>query len=267
MGKCIFCSCEAKLTGEHIWSAWIGRLLAPRTSGFNFSYYDTQTGERREWSQPTMDQKTKLVCKPCNEGWMSEIEDNASRTLSGIVRDGSQVCLLPSGIVSLATFSFKCAILANHMAPNEEPFFSPFIRHRFKDNLEIPSSVQMWIGDFQGTARWSGRWNIRYVKSSNDSTHDLEFYTFNFVAGRLATQVIAKSWAKLHRRGRELPLVHFIPAWDEALTEFWPNPRARPIVWPPPKHFVDDSFNDLVDRLSGTVTLSFSKHRPAHLSV
>jgi hypothetical protein len=29
MGKCIFCSREAELTGEHIWSAWTARLLAP----------------------------------------------------------------------------------------------------------------------------------------------------------------------------------------------------------------------------------------------
>ncbi len=188
---------------------------------------------------------------------MSGVEDGASRALSGIVRDGSPVCLLPSGLVSLAVFSFKCAILANHMAPNEEPFFSPFIRHRFKDDLEIPSSVQMWMGDFQGSARWSGRWNLRYVKSSNDSAHNLEFYTFNFVAGRLAIQVIAKRWAKLHQRGRKLPLVHFIPAWDEALIEFWPGPRIQPIVWPPPKHFVDESFDDLVDRLSGIITMSF----------
>jgi hypothetical protein len=267
MGKCIFCSREAKLTGEHIWSAWIARLLAPHVSGFNFSYYDTQTGELREWSQPTMDQKTKLVCKACNEGWMSEVEDSASRTLSGIVRDGSPVCLLTGGIVALAAFSFKCAILATHMAPNEGPFFNPFIRHRFRDSLELPSSVQMWVGHFQGAARWSGRWNVRYVKSSSDSAHDLEFYVFNFVAGRLATQVIAKRWAKLHRRGQELPLVHFEPTWDEALTEFWPNPRRLPIVWPPPKHFVDDSFHDLVDRLSGTATLSFSVNPATHARI
>ncbi len=257
MGKCIFCSRDAKLTGEHIWSAWIGRLLPSHISGFNFSYHDTQTGERREWSQPTMDQKTKLVCKPCNEGWMSKVEDGASRTLSGTVRDGSPVCLLPNGIVSLAAFSFKCAVLANHMAPNEEPFFSPFMRHRFRDNLEIPPGVQMWIGDFQGAARCSGRWNISYVRSSSGSTHDLEFYVFNFVANRLAAQVIAKKWAKLHRRGRELPFVHFDPGWDEALTEFWPSSGNLPIVWPPPKHFVDDSFQDLASRLSGTATLSF----------
>jgi hypothetical protein len=151
------------------------------------------------------------------------------------------------------------------MAPKEEPFFSPFIRHRFKDVLEIPSGVQMWIGDFQGAARWSGRWNLRYVKSSNDSAYDLEFYTFNFVAGRLAIQVIAKRWAKLHQRGRELPLVHFDPGWDEALTEFCPNPRDQRIVWPPPKHFVDNSFDDLVDRLSGNVTMSFSNHPAAYV--
>lgn len=266
MGKCIFCSREAKLTGEHIWSAWISRLLGPHVSGFNFSYYDTQTGERREWSQPTMNQKTRLVCKLCNERWMSNIEDDASTALSGIVRDGSPVCLLSSGITSLARFSFKCAILANHMALNEEPFFSPFVRHRFKDNLEIPSGVQMWIGDFQGAARWSGRWNIRYVKSSSGSQHDIEFYIFNFVAGHLLTQVISKRWTGLHRRGQELPLVHFDAAWDQALIEFWPpNPRGLATVWPPPKHFVDGSFHDLADRLSGVVTLSFSANNSVHV--
>ena len=79
--------------------------MAPYTSGFNFRHYDTQTGKRREWSQPTMDQKTKLVCKSCNEGWMSELENNASRTLSGIVRDGSPVCL-PANWNSVASCIF-----------------------------------------------------------------------------------------------------------------------------------------------------------------
>ena len=76
--------------------------------------------------------------------------------------------------------------------------------------------------------------------------------------GRLAIQVIAKRWTKLHERGQELPLVHFDPTWDEALTQFWPVPRGQPIVWPPPKNFVDQSFNDLVERSSVAATMSFS---------
>ena len=188
---------------------------------------------------------------------MSQLEDRASTALSGIILHGARVSLLPRGIASLAAFSFKCAIIANHMSSDKEPFFTPFIRHRFRETFEVPNGVQMWFGAFQGMSAYSGKFDARYIKSSSDAAHDLDFYVFTFAAGRLTSQVVAVRWARLHRRGQELPTVHFDAFWDQAATEFWPSHHGLPVLWPPPKYFDDDTIREFTDRVSGSVTVSF----------
>jgi hypothetical protein len=188
---------------------------------------------------------------------------NLLALLPGIENDfhhiADSVSLLPRGIASLAKFTFKCAIIANHMSLGGEPFFTPFARHRFRETLEIPDGVQMWFGAFQGMSRYSGKFDARYIKSSSDATHDLDFYVFTFAAGRLTSQVVATRWTKLHRRGQELPAVHFDAFWDQAATEFWPSHHGLPILWPPPKYFGDDTIQEFTNRLSGSVTVSFPR--------
>jgi hypothetical protein len=188
---------------------------------------------------------------------MSELEDDASKALSDMMLHGAKVSLLPRGIAVLALFSLKCAIIANHMGPDREPFFSPFVRRRFRESLEIPDGIQMWFGSFRGMSRYSGRFNIRYIKSSSDAAYDLDFYTFTFAAGRLTSQVVATRWAKLHRRTQQLPTVRFPHFWDEGTSEFWPVRSSSSPVWPPPKYLNDDAMQEFTNRLSGSVTLNF----------
>src|SRR5437870_1568909 len=164
MRECAFCVRQAaKLTGEHVWSAWIVELLKPLTSGYRFTRWD-ETGAYKKWHSPKMDQKTNVVCKDCNEGWMSDIETEAKQTLSWIIRDGARVSLLTRGIVTLAVFAFKCAVVANYMALNESPFFTPHTRHRFRESLIIPAGVHMWLAAFQGKHLFAGRFIAYYAK-------------------------------------------------------------------------------------------------------
>src|SRR5438093_593692 len=115
MAQCAFCNQAAKLSGEHVWSDWIGELLHPLVKTFYFDRWDTSTGKTIRWRKPKLNEKTNVVCKTCNNVWMSSIEGNAKNTLSWIIRDGAPVSLLPRGIASFATFAFKCAVIANHM--------------------------------------------------------------------------------------------------------------------------------------------------------
>jgi hypothetical protein len=262
MARCAFCGWEGKLSGEHVWSAWIANLLAPHATGFNFHHHNTETSKTYRWQKATMDEKANVVCKTCNEGWMSDIEASARTTLSHIIRDGAPVSLLPRGITALARFAFKCAVVSNHMSPDGGgPFFSSFIRRRFKESLEIPSGVEMWVGAFQGFYKYGGLFNSRYVKSDADATHDLGFYVFTFAAGHLAFQVVAKKWTQLHHAARTLPSVHFESIWDQAAIRFWPNQHGLPASWPPTHYLDSDTIQDFTARLSGRVNLGFSVAR------
>jgi len=79
--KCIFCG-AGKLTAEHFWPEWAASILP---NGRDPSYYDfaqnhdPRTGEirrtrhyRRQGLVTT--KRLRVVCGPCNNGWMSRLE-------------------------------------------------------------------------------------------------------------------------------------------------------------------------------------------------
>jgi hypothetical protein len=258
MRKCAFCSSEAKLTGEHVWSAWIGKLLASKSSKqFNVSRKYRNADDARTWTQRTIDHKTKVVCKSCNEGWMSDLEGAAKATLSGIIRDAAPVSLLSRGVDSLAAFAFKCAVVADHTSPNGTPFFSPHIRHKFRECGEIPAGVRMWIAAFQGISRTSCRFNSYYSKPNAAYMGEFDFFVFTYAAGHLALQVVAPRWKRLHLHRRRLPRVIADSLWDATTVEFWPTP-GLPLSWPPSRCLDDGSFRAFTDRFSRTMRVGLA---------
>jgi hypothetical protein len=204
-----------------------------------------------------MDQKTNVVCKPCNEGWMSDLEADARITLSGIIRDAAPVSLLPRGIASLSAFAFKCAVVANHMNPQDEPFFRPYMRHRFKDSRWIPDGVQMWVAAFQGEYRASGIFNAYYAKPTISPLNDLDLYVFTFAAGHLAFQVLALKWRHLHRAGDMFPIIAPEDYWQKAAVQFWPT-SGTPVCWPPSQYLDDESVKAFQDRFSTMIKVAIA---------
>jgi hypothetical protein len=104
------------MSGEHIFSEWMGHLLGPnRPKKFTFRQYDRAGTTLKTWKQGDLDWTAKVVCEPCNNGWMSDIEEkHAKPTLTGII-EGRPVSLLTRGIASIAIFGFKVAVIADHM--------------------------------------------------------------------------------------------------------------------------------------------------------
>jgi len=188
---------------------------------------------------------------------MSDLESAAKATLSGIIRDGAPVSLLSRGVESLAAFAFKCAVVADHMSPNGAPFFSPHVRHRFREHLEIPDGIRMWIAAFQGISRASGRFNSYYVLPNDKHVGEFDFFVFTYAAGHLAIQVVAPRWKRLHLHKRELPRVIADSLWDAAAVEFWPTP-GLPLAWPPSHYLDDETFRAFTDRFSRTMRVGLA---------
>jgi hypothetical protein len=230
--ECAFCPADAR-DGEHVWSAWIGNLF--NSTGYNFHRFDMSMGGMRNWRTPTLDEKTKVVCKTCNNGWMSELEEKSRIAFSGMIRDGAEVCLLSRGIALLAAFAFKCAVIADHADNRGGPFFSRFDRYQFRKSLQVPKGVRMWVAAFNDPVGHRGTFtSYRTSPNRDDIFRDLEFYVFTFLAGHFAFQIHATRWAVLHKYGFDLPTVDLNAIWDtRTTTEFWPNEFGFPITWPP----------------------------------
>lgn len=252
--KCIFCDDDAaKITGEHVWSAWIGRLFT--SSAYTWKYVDPETGKVQVRDFKTIDFTVNDVCKPCNEGWLSQLEARAKLAFSSMIRDPMEFSLLSSGAVLLAAFAFKSAVTATCMNKNREAFFTPAARLRFKNSLQIPIGTQMWLARFSGGAASSGLFSGHVLEPNapkGSPLYGLEMYAFTYVAGRLVLQVLAPRWADIMKRGRPLPMLRPSTAWNSVSTQFWPN-EGLPIGWPPEKNLGDDSINDFVNRWANPI--------------
>jgi hypothetical protein len=251
--SCAFCPRDAD-SREHNWSAWIGDLF--NSPGYNFHRFDIKNRNLKTWRTLKLDEKSKVVCQNCNNGWMSDLEARAKTAFSEMIRDGSGICLLSRGIALLAAFAFKCAVISDLSDPRGSPFFSAFERYRFRESLQIPSGVKMWISTFHDPRGRRGVFTSYSTHPNDETFRDLKFNVFTFVAGHLAFQVHSTKWAALHQQGRALPRLELENHWNaRATTEFWPNDYGFPITWPPPIQITTNLLQQFIYRWSGNLRI------------
>jgi hypothetical protein len=81
---CIFCT-NAADSGEHMWSAWMGKLLKRQGHKSRLEIVRTFSVESGPFSElaywschgATHNKKVYVVCKSCNTKWMNDIEKEA----------------------------------------------------------------------------------------------------------------------------------------------------------------------------------------------
>jgi hypothetical protein len=214
--------------------------------------YSHTSGVTREYDTHVLDEKIPVVCEKCNSGWMSQITARIKLAFASQITDGSPLCILPSGIVLLAAFTFMKAIVgATHIAEKDEPFFTRAQRERLRVSQDIPTdnTVRMWISAFQGKSRNSVRFVPAMLSSSDAKLAGVQYFTVTYMVGQLLLQLLAGRRKDVRHRLLPLPMLHPDPFWDQACIQFWPpTDGLAPIEWPPPKIFDDAGLHDFVNR-------------------
>ncbi len=235
---CVFCQQEATLTGEHLWSNWLNR---EPSKGYTFRYTDHTGTVTHEWQSKKLNIKVRVVCPNCNSGWMSGLEQKAKSILENIIWRNTTTTFGPRDIVSIASFAFTKTVVADAMAEDKKPFFSPRIRHRFSRSLAVPEAVQVWLAAFHSrTHKSRGIFKSLYHRVDRR----LHFHSFTFGMGDIILQVASP---------RPLPppginrLLRQNAFWTECTAELWPS-NGRPIPWPPGKYLSDDTVDAFVNR-------------------
>jgi hypothetical protein len=236
--ECAFCLHTAKLSAEHIFGSWVSALL-PGPKRVRFT--DNIQGISNQWVSSDLDLKPKVVCKKCNETWMSDIENlHAKPIMTHLIKGDLAVPLNRPESRSLAIFAFKTAVVLDHSRRDREPFFSHTLRHAFRESFAIPDTVQMWMCAFApNRLNLPVLVNCGYYKSLTPSD-PFQMYICTCGIGKFAFQVIAaKDFV-----GRFAPL----PGFDHLLVDLWP--RIPPgFVWPPQNGLVSkDHFYELAKR-------------------
>ena len=245
MGKvigCGFCPQIANITGEHLWADWFGRELGIKD--FMISRREPDGGSKY-WRKKELNEKTNVVCKTCNNGWMSDLENAAKAVISDMVFRCSPTVLQPRDLEVIAAHTLKSAIVADLTHDNRPPYFSLFERRRFAQGLTIPEGVQMWFGSL---AKPRGLFKGYYFRTKPGVSGGFELNVFTYGLGYLVVQVVASRWRKkAHRRHADSPTLKQNPVWDPVSIPFWPR-DGKPISWPPTAHLSDEDGDKLVFR-------------------
>lgn len=167
--------------------------------------------------------RANVVCKPCNETWMSDIEQNhAKPAMSDLILGKPTAEIRPEQALSISLFAFKTAVIANHSLPEEEEFFDISLRYDFRKSLLIPPKVGMWLLGFAPDSGGGIRSVNVYFPDKNAPT--LTLNVCSFYVGQLGFQVVSL-------KSDTVTQIESLPTPDNLTVLFYPTLRSD-VSWP-----------------------------------
>jgi hypothetical protein len=234
--ECAFCPNTADKSGEHVWSQWMDKLFA-------FKKTLVQTiPPRPARKTAALNWTVKVVCKKCNETWMSDIESKVVPAMTPLILGKTGINITQSQADTISLFAFKTAVILDHIDRKRTPFFPRSVRHQFRTSHAIPVYVRMWLAGY-GLFE-EGHLRAVYDEGTMSTGHPVKFYALSFSVGHLAFQVTSvKNFFG--------PLAQFSPSdarFNHLAVRFWPRIPSG-VVWPL-AHVLRDGtdFNAFADR-------------------
>lgn len=189
--------------------------------------------------------KAKVVCRKCNNEWMSEVSTKAKEFIAQAICNRSPVTLNHEGIAAIAAWGFLKAVVSDHMTDTLEPFYAFADRQLFRQTLAIPKGVQMWLA---GTLRHRGVFKGYTIITPFNTPQRFELNCFTYSLGHFVIQVVGSKWKrKAHRRHAPPPGVKQSATWASTSIYFWPEVPS-PIFWPPSVFLGDRAIQQFIDR-------------------
>ena len=139
--NCLSCGeTTAPESGEHVFSRWLLKhIQAVRTPIIHFSYKVEDGSQQPHMRQMRLNSfRLRQICQPCNNKWMSRLEDAAKPIVLGLMAHtltleslDSEQCRL------LARWAGKTAIIESYAVGSEKPI-NPKILHAMRQWEEGP---------------------------------------------------------------------------------------------------------------------------------
>jgi hypothetical protein len=158
-GSCIFCGARG-LTKEHFWPDWCEPLFPKTDNDERVEISFTRAGPYNQPTEPPLrrnrpgrviTKKLRVVCKRCNNTWMSGVETSAKPVLlsmfygnTGVIDEAQQT--------SLANWIALKVMISEFSKPNDY-VTSVASRYLFRETRTIPQGFHIRIG-MCGEDRW-----------------------------------------------------------------------------------------------------------------
>jgi len=186
---------------------------------------------------------------------MSELTAKMRANFSAAILDAAPFSLGAREAALLASFTLMKAIVKNYGYANDEAFFTRAASERLRTSKVIPPAVKMWFAAYQGASRYAFHSTFHTVSTSEPGLLEgMEFFSYTYVCGNLALQLLAPRWKDMRDRSRPLLTLKPNLYWKPATTQFWPY-SGEALQWPPEKYLGDRLIKHFVYRFQSPITL------------
>lgn len=171
----------------------------------------------KAWTARKINLKAKVVCRSCNNGWMSRLENDFAKPAMADLILGNRIGQLSEKRArGLSLFAFKTAVITNRTLPKSEWFFGTSERYSLRQLLAIPPDVAMFLVGMADSSHG-------VMLSHNVSYPGLALNVCSFCVGHLGFQVVSGKGFR-HAFGsiptRPGLVARFFPALDDIS---WPR--------------------------------------------
>jgi hypothetical protein len=177
-----------------------------------------------QWRAPRLEQKVRHVCRPCNTGWMSTLENESKDILSPMIR-GEDTRLSASDQRQVAIWAAKTAVVFERIYPHKRASALPQAFARtIRDKRACPENTLVRAAAYDAVNCLS--WHQHHVLDLSPAftTGDrINGYDSTLAVGHLVLQVF---WSGLTTQ------VASRPEWDRFIFRLWPTMQDE-ITWPP----------------------------------
>lgn len=243
--SCIFCLSRRDLTGEHVFPVWLGKALGESATRVGKQEFTRDDRVVRSYTAPGFSLRSNVVCKQCNNGWMSRLESSVKPVLEPVALGRWPVTLSGQDCVRLAAWVVKTVTMLETAQPT--PAVVP-VSHRthLARTSTPPVRAQVWAG-----TRPPGQAPTRFDhQSGGESERDFhDGYIALLGVGQFLGYVVAFPSTETERPEDPPPVplpfeqapiferlwpapssdIRLPPKWscqDEFLDELWPSLRA-----------------------------------------
>jgi hypothetical protein len=229
--RCIFCR-GTGLTKEHVWADWLkGYIPKDMTdySSLSATVHETHAEFGHQKHGGDLRSRTlRVVCKSCNNGWMSQLQQRAKPYLLPLIL-GDVTAFDARAQEILSAWVAMFVMVAEHFDRYKVVSSQKERRFLWK-NQKTPSNWKIWIGDFQ-KKNWKGLL-ARFCVPISSKKHRIKrmdnrlprpnTQAVTFVVGRLYVHVVSS-------------VTDIFEDWHlyrpDLLVQIWPV-RRNIVAWP-----------------------------------
>ena len=239
--RCVFCGASEDLNRQHLLPAWLAGVFPNSDEQvMHFRQVGTDPSDRHEWPKKPFRERSRVVCRTCNEGWMARLEDAAKPLLRPAVRHVP--CAFDADAQRLAArWALQtCLVLqasqGDVMAPAEHFAW-------LREHDEPPPQAAVWIAsNYRGR---DGALGVNYLQKpvslrSDDARlgdqSDVGYLSF-LAVGALAFVVLGHGFSRRTE-------IEYAGELGHGMLKIWPV--AQPVVAWPPRQMMDADFMELL---------------------